>query len=74
MRLKADGRNLNQTTINERHSLVTNALYIAERESRKELEERNKITQSLQYQEYLKKEEELRLNALKAREEKNRLL
>lgn len=43
MRLRADGRSLQHITINEKHSKVANSLYIAERESRKELEERNKI-------------------------------
>lgn len=43
MRLKADGRTLINHTINEKHAKFTNALYMVERESRLELEERNKI-------------------------------
>jgi len=53
MRLRADGRSLQHITINEKHSKVANSLYIAERESRKELEERNKIQKLISQKEFL---------------------
>lgn len=49
-------------------------MYIAERQSRKELEERNKIMKSIAYREHQEKEEELRKKAALARQTKNSLL
>lgn len=74
MRLSADGRTLQHNTINEHFADIVDSLYIAERQARSELEERAKIQKSVQYKEYLKKEEELRSAAVRAREEKNRLM
>ncbi len=74
MRLSADGRQLKQLTVNERHSQNVNALYMAERQARQELDERNKILQSISYKKFLLEEEEMRIKAKEAREEKNKLL
>lgn len=43
MRLQADGRGLQDATVNERHALFADALYAAERQARKETEHRSKI-------------------------------
>ena len=74
MRLSADGRNLQKVTINDKFSQFTNAMYLAEKQARCEIEERIKIQKSQRYKEYLKQEEEMREAALKARQEKKRLL
>ncbi|KAJ3424785.1 nuclear protein skip-related [Anaeramoeba flamelloides] len=42
-RLAADGRGLQQTKINDRHAKNSEALYIAERNSREEVEKRNQL-------------------------------
>jgi SNW domain-containing protein 1 len=60
MRLQADGRGLQDTTVNERHAQFADALYAAERQARKETDERNKIQQSLKMAQAMKKEEEIR--------------
>ena len=52
MRLKADGRSLKHSTVNEKHGKFTNALYIAEIASRKELEERNDIQNKMAYKDF----------------------
>lgn len=49
-------------------------MYLAEKQARSEIEERIKIQKSQRYKEYLKQEEEMREAALKARQEKKRLL
>ncbi|CAD8063458.1 unnamed protein product [Paramecium primaurelia] len=74
MRLSADGRTLQHHTVNAKFAQLTDGLYIAERQSRKELEERNKILKSMQYKEYQEKEEENRQKAMEARQRKNLLL
>jgi SNW domain-containing protein 1 len=43
MRLQADGRNMQDTSINERFSSFSDSLYMAEKQSRKEVEERAKV-------------------------------
>lgn len=74
MRVSADGRALQNHTVNERFAQLTDSLGIAERQSRREIEERNKIQQGIAYQEYLKKEHEMREAAAKARVERTKLL
>ena len=69
MRLAADGRSLQHNSINESFADIIDSLYIAERQSKLELEERAKIQRSVDYKQYLKKEEDLRKAALEAREE-----
>ena len=69
MRLAADGRSLQHNSINESFADIIDSLYIAERQSKLELEERAKVQRSVDYNQYLKKEAELRNAALEAREE-----
>lgn len=74
MRLSADGRTLQQHTINEKHAKLANSFYIAEKQARKEIEERNKIQKTITYKEFLKQEEKMRDAAAQARSEKNKIL
>lgn len=74
MRLSADGRTLRQHTINEKFSNFADAMYITEQELRRSVEERNQIEQSNQYREFLKREDEMRLKAREAKEEKERAM
>lgn len=73
MRLAVDGRSLQHHTINESFADIIDSLYIAERQAKLELEERAKIQKSVDYKQYLKKEEALRNAALEAREEVKRI-
>jgi len=74
MRLSADGRTLQQHTINEKHAKLANSFYIAEKQARKEIEERNKIQKTITYKEFLKQEEKMRDAAAQARAEKNKII
>lgn len=74
MRLSADGRTLQQHTINEKHAKLANSFYIAEKQARKEIEERNKIQKTITYKEFLKQEEKMRDAAAQARSEKTKIL
>jgi SNW domain-containing protein 1 len=74
MRLSADGRTLQQHTINEKFAKLTNAFYVVERQSRKDIDERNKIQKTMAYKEYLKQEEKMRDAASQARAEKNKII
>jgi SNW domain-containing protein 1 len=74
MRLSADGRTLQQHTINEKHAKLANSFYIAEKQARKEIEERNKIQKTITYKEFLKQEEKMRDAAALARAEKTKIL
>ena len=47
MRLQADGRNLQDVSINPRHATMADAMYAAERQARKETEERNQIAHAI---------------------------
>lgn len=69
MRLAADGRSLQHNSINESFADIIDSLYIAERQSKLELEERAKVQRSVDYKQYLKKEESLKQAAQQAREE-----
>ncbi len=73
-RISADGRTLQTHTINDKFAQVSDAYYLAERQARQEIEERNKIGKSLAYKDYLKKEEQMREAAKKAREDKNKVI
>ena len=70
MRLQADGRNLIDTTIGKRFAPHAEALYIAERQARKEIEERNKLQQSLHMMRSLRMEKEMLEAASEAHHEK----
>jgi SNW domain-containing protein 1 len=66
-RLAADGRGLQEQTINNNFATLAESLYIAERKAREELEARAKITQKLKAKEKDQKEKELRDIAAAAR-------
>lgn len=53
---------------------MADAYYLAEKQARKEIEERNKISKNIAYKDYLKKEDIMRQEAIKAREQKNKIL
>jgi SNW domain-containing protein 1 len=74
MRLSADGRTLKQHTINEKFPKFADAMYIAEKQAFREIEERNQIQQSINYKDYLQKEDQLRMKAREAKAEKERIL
>jgi len=74
MRLSADGRTLQQHTISDKFGKFADAMFIAERQARKEIEERAKIQKTMAYKEYLKQEERMREAAQNARIEKNKIL
>ena len=43
MRLQADGRSLQDTSVNEKFATFADSMYAAEKQARKEVEERNKV-------------------------------
>lgn len=69
-RLAADGRGLQQTHINENFAKLSEALYIADRKAREEVEMRAQMEKKIAQKEKEKKEENLRMLAKKAREER----
>lgn len=69
-RLAADGRGLQQVHINENFAKLAEALYIADRKAREAVEMRAQMEKSLAKKEKEKKEENLRMLAQKAREER----
>lgn len=69
-RLAADGRSLQTTHLNEKFAQLSEALYIADRKAREAVEMRAQIEEKLAQRQKEKKEEELRLIAQKAREER----
>ena len=74
MRLSADGRTLKQHTINEKFAKFADAMFIAEKQARREIDERNQIQQSISYNDYLRREDDLRQKAKEAKEEKEKIL
>jgi SNW domain-containing protein 1 len=66
-RLAADGRGLQEQTINNNFATLSESLYIAERKAREELEARAKITAKLRSKEKDQQEAELRDIAAQAR-------
>ena len=70
MRLMADGRNIQDLSVNSRFNAFSEALYTAEREARKEIEERNRILTNIELVSTMREEEELRKAAARARDEK----
>lgn len=69
-RLAADGRGLQETIINENFAKMSEALYIADRKAREAIEMRNSLEKKMALREKEKKEQQLRLLAQKAREER----
>jgi SNW domain-containing protein 1 len=70
-RLAADGRGLQDVTINDKFASFAEALQTADRHAREEVKERALMQQRLAEKEKEQKEESLRLLAQKAREEKS---
>lgn len=66
-RLAADGRGLQEVSINDQFAKFTEALYIAEQKARSAVEARSKMQRELLAREKERKERELRELALKAR-------
>jgi len=73
MRLAADGRGLQEFTVNDNFAKLTEALLIAERNAREEVEKRNQLHKKYQIIEKQKKEETLRKLAAEAREQREEI-
>jgi len=69
-RLAADGRGLQEHTINDKFAAFSESLYIAERNAREEVEKRNQIARKLLIREKEKKEDMMRRLAKDARQER----
>merc|ERR1711939_505740 len=69
-RLAADGRGLQDVTINDKFAQFAEALFTADRHAREEVKLRGQMQQKLAEKEKLAKEEHLREMARKAREER----
>eukprot|EP00347_Sterkiella_histriomuscorum_P004365 403360736 len=74
MRLQADGRGMQDNSINEKFSSFTDSLYTAEKQARKEVEERSKIQETIKMALAMKKEKEIKQAATLARAEKAGLM
>ena len=73
IRLANDGRNLRQYQANQNFSKFADILALTEKNVRKEIDDRNKIAQSIQIAAAMKKEQELREAAKQARLERKSL-
>ncbi|CAK3829495.1 Pre-mRNA-processing 45 [Lecanosticta acicola] len=73
-RLAADGRGLQDVTINDKFAQFAEALHTADQHAREEVSQRQKMQQRLAEKEKEQKEEHLRLLAMKAREDKGRAM
>lgn len=69
-RLAADGRSLMQATINDKFATLSEALYVAERKARSEVEMRAEMAQRMLIREKEQQEAKLRQLAERAREER----
>ena len=69
-RLAADGRGLQDVTINDKFAQFAEALFTADRHAREEVKQRAQMQQRLAEKEKAQKEEHLRMLAQKAREER----
>lgn len=70
-RLAADGRGLQDVTINDKFAQFAEALFTADRHAREEVRQRAQMQQKLAEKEKAQKEEHLRMLAQKAREERS---
>ncbi|KAI9798687.1 MAG: mRNA splicing protein [Piccolia ochrophora] len=70
-RLAADGRGLQDVTINDKFAQFADALFTADRHAREEVKQRAQMQQRLAEKEKAQKEEHLRMLAQKAREERS---
>ena len=73
IRLANDGRNLREYQANQNFAKFADILALTEKSVRKEIEDRNKIAQSIQIAAAMKKEQELREAAKQARQERKSL-
>ncbi|KAL8858610.1 MAG: hypothetical protein Q9178_004904 [Gyalolechia marmorata] len=71
-RLAADGRGLQDVTINDKFAQFSEALYTADRHAREEVKQRGAMQQKLAEKEKLQKEEQLRMLAQQARDEREK--
>ena len=69
-RLAADGRGLQETTINNKFASLTEALYVAERKASEDLRIRDQVRKKMSVLEKEQKERELRELAARARQER----
>ncbi|KAK5120869.1 mRNA splicing protein [Meristemomyces frigidus] len=69
-RLAADGRGLQDVTINDKFAQFAEALHTADRHAREEVQQRQRMQQRLAEKEKEQKEDHLRMLAQKAREER----
>ncbi|KAK4694833.1 SNW domain-containing protein 1, partial [Lecanoromycetidae sp. Uapishka_2] len=70
-RLAADGRGLQDVTINDKFAQFAEALFTADRHAREEVKQRAAMQQKLAEKERMEKEEQLRMLAQRAREERS---
>lgn len=70
-RLAADGRGLNDVVINDKHASFAEAVKMAERHAREEVQQRAKMQQRLAEKEKMQKEDNLRALAQQARAERS---
>jgi len=70
-RLAADGRGLQDVTINDKFAQFAEALFTADRHARVEVQQRAQMQQKLAEKAKMKREDELRMLAQKAREERS---
>jgi len=70
-RLAADGRGLQDVTINDKFAQFAEALFTADRHAREEVKQRASMQQKLAEKEKMAKEEQLRMLAQKAREDRS---
>ena len=70
-RLAADGRGLQDVTINDKFAQFAEALFTADRYAREEVKQRAAMQQKLAEKERMEKEDQLRMLAQKAREERS---
>ena len=73
IRLANDGRNLREYQANQNFAKFADILALTEKNVRKEIEDRNKIAQSIQIAAAMKKEQELKEAAKQARQERKSL-
>ena len=70
-RLAADGRGLQDVTINDKFAQFAEALFTADRHAREEVKQRAAMQQKVAERERIEKEDQLRMLAQKAREERS---
>lgn len=74
MRLQADGRGLQDVSINERHASLADALYMAEKQARIETEKRSLMNNQIKLAQAQQKEAKIREAATLAKAEKEGLI